>query len=1445
MSITSVIVGRIRANFAGVSQGKKPYLSDPAVYLSFLTALFFTAPTLAATSSVGATAGSFRVSESGAATYSIPIAVPPGPAGMQPGMSLNYSSQGGNGLLGMGWSLGGLSVIHRCSKTIAQDGVNGSVNFDANDRFCIDGQRLVAISGSYGAPNTEYRTETESYSRIISYGTTGMGPTSFKVWTKSGQIMEYGNSADSRIQPQGQATAMLWALNKVSDTVGNYLTVTYIQDQPNGQFYPTRIDYAGNSNTGKAPSNSVQFSYETRPDILPDSYIDTALIKNTVRLTKIQSFAATALVHEYRTGYDNSGPSNITLLANITECAGDGVCLAPTAFGWQKSQGSLQMAATAWAFPAGSEALWGGGNTSGPLANNMPLADVNGDGRGDYVYPSSGLVYAMLSNGKGFASPIQWGTGYVDGYPNMLADVNGDGKADFVYVKNGVAYVQLSTGTSFSPAVVWASGITLDPNSWMPAWLADVNGDGKADLIYAGTGGNVYVGLSTGSGFSAPALWATGIPAGGYGNIDINSSGAMADVDGDGKADFIYKQADTVYVRLSNGTGFDPAISWFNNFPTSASSVNLSKLADVDGDARADLIIGYPDFTRAVALSNGRGFSVPVSLGVGFGQYGLSTNRMGDIDGDGRADLIYAPMSYGVTVNLTTAPTPNRITTITNGLGATTNIGFKPVTDGSVYTPDADAVYPVQDIRAQGPLYIVSNVTNSDGVGGNYAMAYTYVGAKTHLQGGGFLGFRQFIVHDTQIGIKTTTTFRQNYPFQGMPLSVEKRTDAGVLLNQITNIYNDTVFNGIYHQSLLSNSVESSYELNGGLVTTMTTNTQYDAYGNPTQIVTGTGDGYSKTTNNTYTNDTPNWLLGRLTIASVTSATPNAGTLTRTSSFAYNPANGLLTQEVIEPNNVAYRVQTDYSYDAYGNKTTVTVSGANIATRTTTTVFDTKGQFPIKTTNALNQSDNGAYDGRFGIATSLTGPNGLTTTWSYDSFGRKVNETRADATQANIAYNVCDATCPSLAKYYIVTIPSGAPTSYVYYDMLNREIRAQVQGFDGRLITKDTQYDSLGRVSQTSLPYYAGDTVYWTRVTYDQLNRPIQETRPDGSTNQTTYNGLTTVSTNALGQTQTKAKNSQGQLVSVTDTQGNVVSYQYDAFGNLTKTTDAKGNVVVLTYDLRGRKIAMSDPDMGYWTYQYNVLGQLVKQTDAKGQVVTMSYDILGRMLSRNEPDLISNWTYDTMAKGIGKLAQVNSDNGAQRLYFYDTYGRVMRESNRIDTWYNFDTAYDVYGRVSKITYPTGFAVIHIYNAYGYLAEVRNSANNALLWKANAKDAQGRVLNETLGNGLNTVRSYTATTGRIATIAVGPNSTATIQNQTFYFDSLGNLTYRYDPIQGQSETFVYDNLNRLTTATSASGTVSLTYDAIGNITSKNDAGAYTYGASTLALSSVTATIEPK
>jgi hypothetical protein len=114
----------------------------------------FPAAAIVSTVGVGATAGNFAVGPSGAATYTIPVAIAPGTNGMQPTLSLNYSSQSGNDLLGHGWSLGGLSVIHRCGATIATDGVKGGVTYNAGDRFCLDGERLIAIGGANTAHST-------------------------------------------------------------------------------------------------------------------------------------------------------------------------------------------------------------------------------------------------------------------------------------------------------------------------------------------------------------------------------------------------------------------------------------------------------------------------------------------------------------------------------------------------------------------------------------------------------------------------------------------------------------------------------------------------------------------------------------------------------------------------------------------------------------------------------------------------------------------------------------------------------------------------------------------------------------------------------------------------------------------------------------------------------------------------------------------------------------------------------------------------------------------------------------------------------------------------------------------------------------------------------------------------------------------------------------------
>src|SRR6516162_8936324 len=226
---------------------------------------------------------------------------------------------------------------------------------------------------------------------------------------------------------------------------------------------------------------------------------------------------------------------------------------------------------------------------------------------------------------------------------------------------------------------------------------------------------------------------------------------------------------------------------------------------------------------------------------------------------------------------------------------------------------------------------------------------------------------------------------------------------------------------------------------------------------------------------------------------------------TRTSSFAYDPASGLLTQDVVEPNTTALRLETDYVYDAFGNKTSVSVSGVDITTRSSTATFDAKGQFATTNANALNQSESFQYDSRFAQATSHTGPNNLTTTWTYDVFGRKTSELRPDGTQTKWSYQFCSgvnggtATCVSGAAYLVQATPLAAdgttqigPIGIVYFDTLDREVARDTQGFDGSTIRVAKQYDSFGRVLKQSRPYFAASgTPQWTTYTYDTLGRVV------------------------------------------------------------------------------------------------------------------------------------------------------------------------------------------------------------------------------------------------------------------------------------------------------------------------------------------------------------------
>src|SRR6202011_2075026 len=176
-----------------------------AVCFTLFVSLVASSPRTLKASAVGLSQGKLSAEPSGGASYDMPIIVSPGTAGMQPKVSFHYSSGGGNGPLGVGWSISGISAITRAPQTRAQDnGAIHGVDMTFADRYSMDGQRLIAIVGTDGYAGTEYRTELNSFTKVVSNGAAGNGPSTFTAWTKSGLIYTFGGINGASFVPRSE-----------------------------------------------------------------------------------------------------------------------------------------------------------------------------------------------------------------------------------------------------------------------------------------------------------------------------------------------------------------------------------------------------------------------------------------------------------------------------------------------------------------------------------------------------------------------------------------------------------------------------------------------------------------------------------------------------------------------------------------------------------------------------------------------------------------------------------------------------------------------------------------------------------------------------------------------------------------------------------------------------------------------------------------------------------------------------------------------------------------------------------------------------------------------------------------------------------------------------------------------------------------------------------------
>ncbi len=1006
--------------------------------------------------------------------------------------------------------------------------------------------------------------------------------------------------------------------------------------------------------------------------------------------------------------------------------------------------------------------------------------DVNGDGKADFCRvvgnSSNPQIACNTSTGNGLnsafsgsLSPEGWG----QGQGRRWVDFNGDGRADYCRVTgSNRAACTLSTGTGFGQTII-GTGLVYGTGANgknIRDW-EDVNGDGLVDFCRTLTDNSKVCNLSTGTGFDPTPYQTAAHAVSGY-----SGSTAWVDINGDGNKDLcgLFKEGEIqsktplvpgllenqqykftisearFYAKcnLYTGTGFAntiekemlyvPEKSCFSYEGISCdilqrepeTNVKL-KWKDVNND-------GLVDACRfgACALSNGSGFG-PLVTGVNthFENSKTTDEIFADVNGDAIADACYirfrSQKDDNITCRIGNTRPQMRIIKVTNSLGSPTEIEYKPMTDSSVYSKSADVVpkttgYPYLDVQA--PMYVVSKVKNDNGLGLGITndVDYTYAGAKVHLKGRGFAGFRWMFAYNRAQGTYAATEFHQDFPLAGMVAYTRSNLIAdNSLISQTNNTYNVVARTDGSYFPYLQTSNQVTYELGGAMVKQTVTDYVYDDYGNPISIKVATAgldqNTFRTETTNTYDASSTaisKWYLGRLTTTAVTQ-TANGKTATRKSAFEYDiNGHGMLMKEIIEPNNPALRLETAYQYDAYGNKTRVTALGGSgstaITARSTRTEYSggghNTGQFPIKITNAMGESETHTYDARFGVMTKLTGPNGLETTWQYDSFGRKIKETRADSTTTTFTRNWCAKYC----KTSLTTQSTGSAPALEAFDRLGRiqyvntyglgndlsgsNVYTDLNIINPRIISVATQYNIRGEIKRTSQPFYLQSPIHWTNFTYDALGRPLTETDANGTTGYE-YKGLTSTLTNHLNQKTTRRVNARDELIQTTDNLGFNTYYQYDAQGNQTQVTDHLGNITTIDYDARGRKIAMNDPDMGDWEYSYNALGELISQTDAKGQITRMEYDILGRMITRTDAECNSFWVYGSHSntgasdKAIGKL--IYSQKGQQEKIFtrYDSLGRPNEIETRLqfeatNKTYLTQTNYDTLGRVQDITYP-------------------------------------------------------------------------------------------------------------------------------------------------------------
>jgi len=1074
----------------------------------------------------------------------------------------------------------------------------------------------------------------------------------------------------------------------------------------------------------------------------------------------------------------------------------------------------------------------------------------------------------------------------------FLGDFTGSGATDIIFMKD----------SAYRSFIVYIDGVRSDSpalpiNTKCKVRVGDFYGSGTSQLEVVLANNDIYIYYANADGIFSNAQKGNKV----NGFYEARYSG---DFNGDGITDLLtyYNDEWNVYFGKGGGAYTNPTpVSGLN--PTKSNVVHPLNwhepmypimTADLDGDGKDDIIqiVGTSAniiYSKGCFVNGGNYLYKYRKLGGSF--IGLSSPpknvTLADINNDGFLNIVVRekrtePPKY---LKMHENRQYDCVKAITDGMGKEIQFNYKPT-----YMPATDFNFSKTTMRNYFN-FLVSQMKVSNGIKDNankYNYTdYNYYSPVFSFSKRAFLGFQTFDFYNTQENKGSQYSFDHYNPSSlGLQILVPLFTshyvtsiENGGRWYYIDIDHNVHLFPNGKRYVRYDNTREYDINLKVDKRTENTLNSQ-GRLGEQETITGCTGRSdvkdcefvennkldYLYLTLNNNPKQKKSVVKSVLSVKDYCDDFKFADTLT----YGFSGTGKLLWERKGNLDGVITTKYEDYDSTGVFKKKTLMADGC--ASRTENYQYDNTRRFITKITNPLGHESYYDYDPKTGKLLSETDPNGLTTIYTYDSFGNLTQIDYPDGTSTTISTYWCTTSDVPNAIYYTETVATGKSKLTVHYDLLGRELRRMQDG-----ICTDTRYNKKGEVVKTSYPYKpAGkpdSDKTWNLFTYDECNRVVTEKSPYANLKYTYDKRITDMFDSLRGTKTSKEINSMRRVVNVLDV-GGQIDYRYEYHNDTRHTTTIWGNGITKIYtDLWGNRIKMEEPNAGTITSKYNGFNELIEQKDARGNITQWKYDLLGRVTEKKylaptgSTQKTINYTYDYFDqtnKGIGKLYQILANNNLEETYLYDDLSRLASHEIINNGENTFTYTYNNIGQLHTLTYPSGFGVKYNYHTSGKMNEIRRSDNNKVIYAVSTLNKFYAPVNCTYGNNTGTDYEYNefGLVTRIQTgkqkkgqiiitppnpkssskeeIFIGTNPTqpaysldSTLLNYRYAYDTKGLMKSRSESVFDREETFTHDWLDRLTgintgTITGTPKPQTITYQKNGNIDNNTKVGSYTY-----------------